>query len=312
MLPASSLDGGLGLRAQRPIFIIGTGSCGSSLVHSLVARHTDLAWYSNVERRLRSPLAGKLALRLLRVPAIAAVNWAVRPRGFVVPIETYAPLERAYSGFSEPPRDLRADDVTPAARRSLVRTLGSLESRIPGGRALLKWTGWSRVGFMNEIFPDSLFVHVHRDGRAVASSLIRQPWWRGNRGPTSWRWGPLPEELKKIWLDHGRSPAVLAGLQWKITFRRAETALSRIHADRVFRIAFERLLEEPVETVRVLHGWAGLRPLAGLEQLVSATPLDRGAIDRWRRSLSPSDARALQRALEDDLRFQDRLPLGAD
>jgi len=32
-----------------------------------------------------------------------------------------------------------------------------------------KYTGWSRIAFFKEIFPEARFVHVIRDGRAVAA-----------------------------------------------------------------------------------------------------------------------------------------------
>lgn len=50
-------------------------------------------------------------------------------------------------------------------------------------RLLFKITGWPRVGFLHEIFEDAKFIHLIRDGRAVAYSLLQQPWWEGWRGP---------------------------------------------------------------------------------------------------------------------------------
>ncbi|MEY2426226.1 MAG: hypothetical protein QOI61_1798, partial [Actinomycetota bacterium] len=38
-------------------FVLGTGRCGSTLVHELLARHHDVGFLSNIEDRLPLPAA---------------------------------------------------------------------------------------------------------------------------------------------------------------------------------------------------------------------------------------------------------------
>src|SRR5213078_3203453 len=93
----------------------------------------------------------------------------------------------------------------------LARILGRRRHRL-----LVKITGWPRVGYLRAIFPDARFIHLIRDGRAVANSLIHTDFWRGWAGPSKWQWGEMGAEHHEEWERHGRSFVALAGIQWKI------------------------------------------------------------------------------------------------
>ena len=108
-------------------------------------------------------------------------------------------------------------------------------------RMLIKLTGWSRIGFLNEVFPDAKFIHIVRDGRAVASSYLHiNEWqWRGWYGPASWRYGPLSPEDQAAWEASGRSFIALAGIQWRMHTRAIESARARIDPARFLEVRYE-------------------------------------------------------------------------
>ena len=84
-------------------------------------------------------------------------------------------------GFSEPCRDLVRTDVTTRVKRQVRAAMGMMLTH-KRNRLLLKITGWPRLGFLNEMLEDAKFIHLVRDGRAVASSL-HVDFWRGWYGP---------------------------------------------------------------------------------------------------------------------------------
>jgi len=88
-----------------------------------------------------------------------------------------------------PFRDLTEEDVTPWMRRRFERFYSERAVAQKKPFFLHKYTGWPRALFLNAIFPRAKFVHVIRDGRAVASSLLQMPWWRGYLEPSEWRFG---------------------------------------------------------------------------------------------------------------------------
>ena len=184
--------------------MLGTGRCGSTLVHELLCQHDDVAFLSNLEdlgaaRRGRHD-SGRLYRRM--------PPWVTeKGRTRFAPSEGYRALGREVSPILESSdRDLLAADATPW----LTDRLGRSSRTGPGTPEpfyLHKLTGWPRAGFLHAVFPDARFVNVVRDGRAVANSWLQMDWWLGYRGPEHWHFGPLSPE-------HARSTSAADGPSW--------------------------------------------------------------------------------------------------
>ena len=109
-------------------FVLGTGRCGSTLVHEVLARHPDVAFLSNLEDRFPlPPAAGRWNNRVYRsLPASFTRKGRVR----FAPSEGYHALDREVApALSTPERDLLADDATPWLAD---RTRRFFEQRVSG------------------------------------------------------------------------------------------------------------------------------------------------------------------------------------
>jgi len=168
-------------------------------------------------------------------------------------------------------------------------------------RLLIKITGWPRIGFLNEIFEDAKFIHIVRDGRAVANSYVHiNEWqWRGWYGPYSWRYGPLSEPDQAAWEASDRSFVVLAGLQWKIHTRAIEAARRTVDPERFLEVRYETFCEQPLETCRRVLEFGELPHSPAFERHVRGTSIRD--TDRWRKDLSPEQQAMLNDLLREDL-----------
>ncbi len=201
--------------APRFVFVLGTGRCGSTLVEEVLCRHPSVGFVSNLEDRFNLPAsAGRWNGRLYRrLPAAATQKSRLR----YAPSEGYRVLAREVTPMlATPLRDLTESDVTPWLERRFSAFMHERAQAQSTDTFLHKFTGWPRAGFIREIFPSARFIHVVRDGRAVANSWLQMPWWRGFEGPDHWQWGPLPPKLEAAWEELGRSFVVLAGLLWQL------------------------------------------------------------------------------------------------
>jgi hypothetical protein len=142
-------------------------------------------------------------------------------------------------------RDLTEQDLTPWLRARLRQFFLS-RAQCPGQSVFAhKFAGWPRGRFLREAFPEAKFVHIVRDGRAVANSFLQMPWWGGNEGPGSWRFGPLTEAYQEQWEQSGRSFVTLAGLCWNLLIDAYVAAEARIGADYWLTVRYEDILENP-------------------------------------------------------------------
>jgi hypothetical protein len=281
---------------EKPIFVIGAGRSGSTLFYQMFTEHARVAWMSGLCDRHPDRLAYHRALmRAIDLPAVGA---SLKRRWH--PEECYPFWDHFFRGFSQPCRDLRADDATPPVKTLLQRTFAGLVTpRRP--RLLAKITGWPRLGFLHAIFPDARFIHVYRDGRAVANSLMAVEFWRGWQGPTQWRWGELEASLGQEWEAHDRSFVALAGIQWKILMRAAEAAKRAVPAANFMDVRYEEFAKQPVETFRQVAGFCELDWDAGFERALSRYPVE-SANYKWQQDLDAAQQAVLLSVLGEELR----------
>jgi hypothetical protein len=125
-----------------------------------------------------------------------------------------------------------------------------------------------------ELFPEAKFVHIVRDGRAVAASVLPLDW-----GPNT------ADHAARWWLE--RLSSCFA----------SELGLS---PERILRVRYEDLVSQPEETLKTLCKFLGLEFEGAMaqggglrvpgytrtqHQLVEGKP-DPSRIDRWKKTLS--------------------------
>jgi omega-hydroxy-beta-dihydromenaquinone-9 sulfotransferase len=241
---------------------VGTGRCGSTAFHSLIARHPNTMWLSGFAEYFPDrPAWNRWAVSAVSNPLVRGI-FGKR----IKPGENYGFWYTHAYGFAEPGRDIVAADV------------------------------------LNEIFEDAKFIHIVRDGRAVASSLLHiNEWqWRGWYGPYSWRYGPLSSEDQALWEASNRSFAVLAGLQWRIHTRAVEAARRALEPNRFLEVRYETFCEQPEETCRRVSEFAELPDSPAFNRHVKAASI-KDMTNRWRTDLSPEQQAMLTEVLREDL-----------
>lgn len=288
---------------ERPdfVFVLGTGRCGSTLLHEVLARHRDTGFVSNVDDRLpRLVRAGRWNGPVYR-PMPPCFTGKGRLR--FAPSEAYRLLDAQVSPLiSAPCRDLRADDVTPWLEKRFRRFFESRALAQGSTTFLHKFTGWPRAGFVHKVFPRAHFVNVIRDGRAVASSWLQMSWWSGYKGPGAWQWGPLPDDYAREWEASGHSFVLLAGLAWKLLMDAVEPARQGVPSGQWLDVRYEDLVADPRQHMERVLRFVGLEWTEEFGNAFARYHFDATQNEAFQRHLDPQSVHQLETSLAGHLR----------
>ena len=287
LLSESSMD------INRPIFLLGSGRSGTTILYRLMAVHPELCWFSNLTDRY--PSHPKLAVfhRALDVPIVG--GWMrqrliERKRPSLRPSEA-GTIYHSYCGFDSS-RRMIADELTAEAEAKFKRLVKGHLSATGKPRFMSKQTANAqRIGVIDKMFPEACYVHIIRDGRAVANSLLRVDWWSGT---DIWWLGGKPEK----WVEMGREPIELCALQWQ---RDVQEIMDHRHLfdDRYIEIRYEDLVKDTRGIVRDVVQFVGL---GQSERLMDSLPESLPNMNRkWVEQLDKAQKAILEQCIGESL-----------
>lgn len=286
--------GMLALEIKKPIIIIGSGRCGSSLFYTLLCQYQRSSWPNRFSCYFpRHLFWTRFFRRLAGTPVIGNV---VRTR--ITGAEAYALWDSCYGGFSSAFRDLESSDVTTLAKQKIRASFAELVTE-RHDRLILKITGWGRIGFLKEVFPDAKFIHFVRDGRMVADSLMNVHFWGGWSGPQNWRLGNLPDKYQEIWEKHGKSFIALAGIYWNIA---VDSILdgSRKYQPEMLTLKYEDFCANPVGVFRQVFEFAEMEWEPAFERRIRAAKI-RDNSQKWRKNLTEAQQNELTEVVQENM-----------
>jgi hypothetical protein len=266
----SSLD--IDSPTQRPLFIVGTGRCGSTLLSEMIRLHPRILsvseWFTVLgERRALEDerVDARLFLDTLTVPTKDSAELLAR---FPKLAELRAPQELlarcASRGLAPllqvpiPHLDSRPED----ALRGLCEHVRPLPPRT--------WSEWHVTAFsflvrryarnlwversggslayadaISRLWSNARYIHIYREGVACAQSMYEHPYFQVRVARATAR-APLPlaECLSS------RPPIEQFGAYWSAVIVRGLGVLRRCAAEDVLHLSYEKLLAEPREVLQ--------------------------------------------------------------
>jgi hypothetical protein len=245
-------------RDDRVVFLVGAGRSGTTLVYKLLCLHPHVAYISNYDewRLPAGRAAGMVASNL--DAKIAAwfggggnayfVRRPLLKRMFPTPVEG-EPIYRRCGMPLFPDRSYRPD---PRTVSSLRRCFDEIR-RGAGGQLLVskRTSNNRRIPALDAAFPGARYIHIIRDGRDVADSLLRVEWWSRHR---VWWDGRTAEQMER----NGEDSLIIAARNWVYEIRELAWGLGTIEQERVMELRYEDLLANPVEHLDRMYSFMGV------------------------------------------------------
>ena len=234
---------------NRVVFILGAGRSGTTLLYKILSAHRGVAYLSNYQRLFPNLIVLAGLQRLLnQFPEYKRKFWFQENGGAyfnkrrkwlhaIVPTPSEA--ESVYASCDIP---LVPDDdyhlqpqVAACLRDKFERILKMSNSEI----LLTKRTANNRrVPIFREIFPDAKYIHVVRDGRAVAYSLLHVAWW--DEHILYWA-----DRTPRQMVEAGFDPLELAARNWVMEMNSLEQGIALIQSNQLLEVRYDKLVHDP-------------------------------------------------------------------
>jgi hypothetical protein len=282
---------------ERPIFIIGSHRSGTTVLYEALARHPDLAYFTNASNLLpRLPTLMNLLSRALGLDQVAQERFLQDDIQFTAtsPNEGIRIWELHTPDAPDHCLDETHDDT--AMEAYLRATIRKHLRYFRASRFINKNPDNSaRMRYLNRLFPDAYFIHIVRDGRAVCSSLLKA------RGLATDFFGPEHRHAtsgirvkgwEAIAQEWDRDPVVGSGMLWRESLATIERDRAAIAPERYMEIRYEDFMMAPAEHLRGMLRFCRLRRDARIDAIIdqAAGSLSvEGRNDAWRKRLAAAD-----------------------
>jgi hypothetical protein len=275
------------MKISKPIFLMGSGRSGTTVLFHHLSSHPQLCWFSNYSNHLNWIPMMPVTQRILKAGASGSRlagdsqsnegrKFSVRPaEGKKLYKKVGLPSDRKYTEDDY-------DTVTAARFRKLIWRHIYWSGK---PRFITKDTAnVQRARLLNKLFPDALYIHLIRDGRAVTNSMIKKNWlpvldlwWTGDKA-----------------IDHVHEyedPVELMGLHWKYNVEEM-LQLGELVGPRYKEVRYEDLVQNVRGTISEVMDFLELdKTDSWLDELPVKLP---NMNEKWRTDLSERQVELLQ------------------
>jgi omega-hydroxy-beta-dihydromenaquinone-9 sulfotransferase len=265
----------------KPVFIMGAPGSGTTLLYDALCTHKDLAYVTlNMLRagiHKHGRVVGDKRTALFRVQ-----NLFHRDQASSVPHEANAFWIKYFGTYSY----LTENDFTPEMAAYYRKNVLAVQNIWKRPRFINKnLQHCVRVRILGRLFRDAKFIHIIRDGRAVAYSILNK---KGEANPTMFLLS-----LKKILGDRyepERSELFNYGRAWAELVRKAKEA-SAFGPERYYELRYEDLITRPYDEINRVVEFCELDWYGSFEESI---PKTSNMNTKWKQNASDDQKKDLE------------------
>jgi hypothetical protein len=298
---------------KAPIFIIGCPRSGTTVLLRIMCMHEQVSWISNYVNRFPR-ITGLTALnRIYDFPAIGKqlylLSVAKRPiqkppqviKVLPTPVEPWAFWGKHLLHFrwprdaGTPARKRTAHDMKSHESYAIRKTINSIMRWQGRGHFISKYTDFPRIRYLSKAFPDSKFIHVVRDGRAVARSYrkkIDSNAWKNTWAQRNWWINGWRSEWQSEWSRCLDKVLGFAAFQWKYFVGEILKDAEGLASDRYIEVLYRDFVGSPSDTIEHVLAFSSLRSSDRIKWLLDHMQI-RDMNEKWKVELSDGEIRML-------------------
>ncbi len=286
-----------------PVFLIGMGRSGTTVLAEAISIHKDLAWISKYLEILPSFPQISIIHKLVDIPYVGVYLRGKKrqQKGLInffrkfLPycVENYSIWEK-FCGrkflF-----DYLAHQKATEKEKVIIRDYIQKILKYHGKkRFFAKFTGPPRICYLQSIFPDAYFIHVIRDPRAVVNSLLKVRFWCEKGGLERPWWDGLPEVYLQEWERRDKSPVALAAIQWKRVVTLTWEEKQYVFPGHFIEVSYEDFVENPHEILTEIFNRVGLSNPPEPHKYISSIGKLKNMNYKYKQDLNENDIKIIE------------------
>lgn len=257
------------MKHTNPIFFIGQGRSGTTVLFEYFVKHDDIAYMSNYTNKFFFPISG-IAHRLIHNQGIKDQynKTSIINKFLPKPAESYETWQKLcgekflYTFL----KDCRATDKE---KRRTLKYISNV-CKYQGKRVFAtKLTGPPRINYLKSIADEAIFINVVRDPRAVVASLINVGFWIKKGNEPFWE-DCFSKEHYKIWESYDKSPIAKAALECLAIYE--QTQAEKAGAN-VLTVKYEDFAEDPLKVLENIYDFTNLKKGESYKEYLHSRPV---------------------------------------
>jgi len=241
---------------KKPIFFIGTGRSGTSVIFEIIMRHKDLAFPSqyqdkfykypqiNFLRNLFDSEIWRIFGQKKQLNRVSILN-----KYIFKPSEAYQMWEYLTGNDIDFSRGFLLNQKASFERVNFIQEYFQKMIYYQNRKRLaFKITGPSRIGYLLSIFPAAYFVVLNRNIIPTISSFLKVKFWKDLGINQLWWTGAYSKEEEK-WADENKNePALITAFQIKKILDVTEYEIQKLKP-RYIVISYEDFVTDPMREI---------------------------------------------------------------
>ena len=273
-----------------PIFVIGSGRSGTTLLYEILASHESLAFVCNLTNRL--PVFPQAS-------ALCGSNIFQKHYAFKPASEAKAGFK--YCGINEFPVPIdiehirrNPDEYKLQQAKDKTRQYFTKHCRAFGrDRIVSKNTANSmKIELLNEIFPDAYFLHIYRNPYSVISSLLNVPFWPEL---DLWWSDKSPSQLE----EQGVNKYETAGTHWSNQIDIIWESKKNIDSQRFLEVAYEDLVGDLHNQMSQILNFCDLEYTDAFKKSLDSLNVNKKSLDKWKTIDASANYKAANQSIND-------------